>query len=50
MEGRRVVGVDEAAILDGAEAAFAETYQRAGFDDPNALHPDTWRALRYGSG
>lgn len=50
MEGRRVLGVDEAAILDGAETAFAGTYERAGFGDPNALHPDTWHALRYGAG
>lgn len=47
MAGRQVHGVDEARILDEAEAAFAETYQRAGFTDPNALHPDTWRGVRY---
>ncbi len=47
MENREVVGIDEGAILDRAEAAFAATWERAGFGDPNALHPDTWTAVRY---
>jgi cytosine/adenosine deaminase-related metal-dependent hydrolase len=50
MEDRVVLGVDEAAILRDAETAFAETFARAGFADPNALHPDTWHAVRYGAG
>lgn len=48
MEDRTPLGVDQGAILDGAERAFAATYERTGFGDPNALHPDTWRAIRYG--
>jgi len=47
MEGRRVVGVDEGAILVGAEQAFFATWQRAGFGDPNEQHPDTWFGVRY---
>ncbi len=50
MEDRVVLGVDEADILRDAETAFAETFARAGFADPNALHPDTWHAVRYGAG
>lgn len=44
MEDRVVLGVDEAAILAGAE-----TYERTGLDDPNPKHPDTWHRVRYGA-
>jgi cytosine/adenosine deaminase-related metal-dependent hydrolase len=47
MEHRVVTGVDETAILDDAERAFAATYARTNFGDPNKLHPDTWHGLRY---
>lgn len=50
MEDGVVGGVDEDAILDGAERAFAATFERAGFADPNGLHPDTWHAVRDGPG
>ncbi len=47
MEHREVIGVDEGAVLDRAEAAFADTWERTGFGDRDALHPDTWTAVRY---
>lgn len=48
MDGRVASRFDEKAILDEAEAAFAETYARSGFGNPERLHPDTWTGLRYG--
>lgn len=48
MEGRQVIGVDEAAILAAAEDALRATLGRAGVADPEALHPDTWHGVRYG--
>ena len=48
MEGRVVSGVDETAILDEAEDAFAETYIRSGLGHAEWLHPDTWTGMRYG--
>ncbi len=47
MDGRVVTGVDEGAILDAAEAAFAATWERAGFGDRDEQHPDTWSGVRY---
>ena len=47
MENRSVIGVDEGAVLDRAEAAFAATWERTGFGDRDALHPDTWTGVRY---
>lgn len=47
MEDRVVAGVDEGAILDGAETAFSAAWERTGFGDRDAQHPDTWFGVRY---
>ena len=47
MEERNVVGVNEGAILDGAEAAFAAAWERTGFGDWDEQHADTWFGVRY---
>jgi cytosine/adenosine deaminase-related metal-dependent hydrolase len=49
MRDRAVAGADRDAILDGAHDALMDTWERAGFDDINALHPDTWHGVRYGA-
>ncbi|MEJ7902111.1 MAG: amidohydrolase family protein [Thermomicrobiales bacterium] len=49
MRDRVVPGVDRGAILDGAHDALIATWERAGFGDINAQHPDTWHGIRYGA-
>lgn len=49
MRDRAVSGVDEGAILLGAHDALMATWERAGFGDINAQHPDTWHGIRYGA-
>lgn len=47
MRDRAVPGVDREAILDGAHHVLLATWERAGFGDINAQHPDTWHGIRY---
>ncbi len=49
MRDRVIPGVDQDAILAGAHDALMATWERAGFGDINAQHPDTWHGIRYGA-
>ncbi len=48
MRDRAMPGIDTQAILAGAHDALMTTWERAGFGDINAQHPDTWHGIRYG--
>lgn len=48
MRDRIVPAADQNAILDDARDALFATWERAGFDDITAQHPDTWTGVRYG--
>lgn len=47
MRERQIPGLDQAAVLADARDALFTTWERAGFGDIEALHPDTWTSLRY---
>jgi cytosine/adenosine deaminase-related metal-dependent hydrolase len=47
MRDRIVAGVDQDAILDDAHQALLATWERTGFGDIEAQHPDTWHGVRY---
>jgi cytosine/adenosine deaminase-related metal-dependent hydrolase len=47
MRDRVVAGVDQDAILDDAHQALLATWDRTGFGDIEAQHPDTWHGIRY---
>jgi 5-methylthioadenosine/S-adenosylhomocysteine deaminase len=47
MEGRRVLSVDETAIVDFAEAEAQQAFQRAGLQPLMAIPPDFWGRSRY---
>lgn len=48
MRDRIVAGADQDAILDDAHQALLATWERTGFGDIEAQHPDTWHGIRYG--
>jgi len=47
MRDRRYTTADQAAILADAHNALMATWERTGFGDINAQHPNTWRHVRY---
>lgn len=42
-----VIDADLDAIIRDAHDALMATWERTGFGDINALHPNTWRSVRY---
>jgi cytosine/adenosine deaminase-related metal-dependent hydrolase len=47
-QDHRVIDIDVDTILDDADRAAHDTYQRAGMLDRLASHPTTWGNVRYG--
>jgi cytosine/adenosine deaminase-related metal-dependent hydrolase len=47
MRDRQVVGVDVDRILDDADRAARDTFNRAGIEDELGSHPNTWGHVRY---
>lgn len=43
----RVIDVDESAMVADATSELMAAWERAGFGDINAMHPNTWGAVRY---
>lgn len=48
LKDRAFVQADQDAILDDAHRALLATWERTGFGDIEAQHPDTWHGIRYG--
>lgn len=48
MRDRIVPAANQDAILDDARDALLAAWERAGFGDIAAQHPDTWTGVRYG--